>query len=160
MLELRLDAQALIHFAQENGVNRNRDEDLGYTCHAWLKALLQDHSPKPFRLILGNSPKLLGYSHNPGEILLEQAQTFAHPLASGVTRVESLQYTKPMPNTWRRGHLLGFEVMTCPTSRKDGHEKDIYRHRMERLVEGEQAPSRETVYLEWLENQLGDAARL
>jgi len=160
MLELRLNPQALICFAQDQGVNRNRDEDLGYAAHAWLKALLQERSPKPYRLILGDNPKLLGYSSNPGHELLEQAQTFASPLALRVTRVEDLQHAKPMPNEWRPGRRLGFEVMTCPTSRKEGHEKDLYRHRMDWLAEDEKPPSRESLYLAWLEKQLGDAARL
>ncbi len=160
MLELRLNAPALIRFAQEHDINRNRDEDLGYATHAWLKALLQERSPKPFRLILGKYPKLIGYSPEPGEALLEQAQTFASPLAQGVTQIDDLRHAKPMPQEWRPGRRLGFEVMTCPTSRKDGHEKDIYRHRMERLTEEEQAPSREQVYQDWLAGQFGNAARL
>ncbi|MCU7928143.1 MAG: type I-E CRISPR-associated protein Cas6/Cse3/CasE [Candidatus Thiodiazotropha sp. (ex Dulcina madagascariensis)] len=160
MLELRLNAQALIRFAQGEGVNRNRDEDLGYATHAWLKALFQARSPKPYRLILGDRPKLLGYSADSGQTLLEQAQTFASPLALGVTRIDDLRHAKIMPREWRPGRRLGFEVLTCPTSRKEGHEKDLYRHRMERLVEGEEAPSRESVYRNWLEKQLGDAARL
>lgn len=160
MLELRLDSEALIRFAQENRINRNRDEDLGYATHAWLKALLQERAPKPFRLILGKSPKLLGYSPEPGEVLLEQAQTFASPLALGATRIDDLRQAKPMPDRWRAGRRLGFEVMACPTSRKAGHEKDLYHHRMQRLAEGERPPSREQVYREWLENQFGEAARL
>ena len=50
--------------------------------------------------------------------------------------------------------------MTCPTSRRGGHEKDLYRHHMERLSEGEETPSREQVYRNWLENQFGEAARI
>ncbi len=160
MLELRLNPQGLICFAQENRVNRNRDEDLGYASHAWLKALFQERSPKPYRLIHGATLKLLGYSSHSGSQLLEQAQTFASPLALGVTQIEELQYAKPMPNEWRSGRRLGFEVLACPTSRKEGHEKDLYHHRMERLTSGELAPSREHVYREWLEKQMGDAARL
>lgn len=160
MLELRIDPQALIRFAQEHDVNRNRDEDLGYASHAWLKAAFQECSPKPYRLIHGDTLKLLGYSAHSGPKLLEQAQTFATPLTLGMTRIEDLQHAKPMPNAWRPGRRLGFEVLACPTSRKEGHEKDLYRHRMERLTPGEQAPSRETIYLEWLEKQMGNAARL
>jgi CRISPR system Cascade subunit CasE len=160
MLELRLDAPALIRFAQEHDVNRNRDEDLGYATHAWLKALFQELSPKPFRLIMGRNPRLLGYSPMPGETLLEQAQTFSNPLALGVTQINDLRHAKAMPQEWRTGRRLGFEVMTCPTSRKNGHEKDFYHHRMERLMEGETAPSREQVYRDWLADQFGEAALL
>jgi CRISPR system Cascade subunit CasE len=160
MLELRLNSQALIRFAQENGVNRNRDEDLGYATHAWLKALFQEHAPKPFRFIHGSHPKLLGYSSVSGLALLEQAQIFADPLALGVTRIDDLRHAKPMPDQWRPGRRLGFEVMTCPTSRKEGHEKDLYRHHLARLAEGEEPPSRESVYQAWLDKQFGDAARL
>lgn len=160
MLELRLDPQALIRFAQDQNLNRNRDEDLGYISHAWLKALFQERAPKPYRLIHGATLKLLGYSTDTGPDLLDQARTFANPLALGVTRIEELQHAKPMPNEWRSGRRLGFEVLACPTSRKAGHEKDLYRHRMERLTAGEQAPSRESLYREWLEKQISYAAHL
>jgi len=160
MLELRLAPRGLIRFAQENRVNRNRDEDLGYATHAWLKAIFQELAPKPYRLIQGNTLKLLGYSSDSGQTLLEQARTFASPLALGVTRIEDLQHAKSMPNEWRPGRRLGFEVMVCPTSRKAGHEKDFYHHRMERLTEGEQAPSRESAYQEWLEKQMDNVVRL
>jgi CRISPR system Cascade subunit CasE len=160
MLELRLDSQALIRFAQENGVNHNRDEDLGYATHAWLKALFQERAPKPYRFIHSSHPKLLGYSSLSGQALLEQANIFANPLALGVTRIEDLRHAKSMPDQWRPGRRLGFEVMTCPTSRREGHEKDLYRHHLTRLAEGEVAPSRESVYREWLDKQFGDAARL
>jgi CRISPR system Cascade subunit CasE len=160
MLELRLDAQALIRFAQENQVNRNRDEDLGYATHAWLKALFQERAPKPYRFIHGSHPKLLGYSSVSGQALLEQAQIFANPLALGVTRIDDLRHAKPMPDQWRPGRRLGFEVMTCPTSRKEGHEMDLYRHHLARVTEGEETPSREIVYQAWLDKQFGDAARL
>jgi CRISPR system Cascade subunit CasE len=160
MLELRLDSQALIRFAQENSVNRNRDEDLGYATHAWLKALFQERAPKPYRFIHGSHPKLLGYSLDSGPVLLEQAQFFATPLALGVTRIEDLRHAKPMPDQWRPGRRFGFEVMTCPTSRKEGREKDLYHHHLARLIDGKEVPPRESVYREWLEKQLGDAARL
>jgi CRISPR system Cascade subunit CasE len=92
--------------------------------------------------------------------LLEQAQFFANPLALGVTRIEDLRHAKSMPDQWRPGRRLGFEVMTCPTSRKEGHEKDLYRRYLTQLTEGEETPSRESVYREWLDKQFGDAARL
>lgn len=160
LLELRLDSQALIRFAQENGVNRNRDEDLGYATHAWLKALFQDNAPKPYRFFHGSNPKLLGYSSASGQTLLERAQLFANPLAMGVTRIEDLRHAKTMPDQWRPGRRLGFEVMTCPTSRKEGHEKDLYFHHLARFAEGEETLPRESVYQDWLDKQLGDAARL
>jgi CRISPR system Cascade subunit CasE len=160
MLELRLNSQALIRFAQENGVNRNRDEDLGYATHAWLKALFQEHAPKPYRFIHGSHPKLLGYSPVSGQALLEQAQIFANPLALGVTQIDDLRHAKPMPDQWRPGRRLGFEVMICPTSRKEGHEKDLYRHHLARLPKGMKPPSREIIYRAWLDKQFGDAAQL
>ena len=61
MIELPLDPEALMRFAQDHRVNRNRDEDLGYAVHAWLKALLHDMAPKPFRLLRGrpsSAPRL------------------------------------------------------------------------------------------------------
>ena len=160
MLELRIDPGALISFAQDQGINRNRDEDLGYALHAWTKALFQEFSPQPFRLLQGRAPRLLAYSQHAGSVLRDQAQTFANPLALGVTRIEDLKHAKQMPEQWKTGRRLGFEVLFCPTSRKDGHEKDLYRHYLERQPEETVIVSREKVYSDWLVKQFSQAARL
>jgi CRISPR system Cascade subunit CasE len=160
MLELRIDPEALISFAQNQGINRNRDEDLGYAMHAWTKALFQELAPKPFRLLQGRALRFLAYSQHASGVLRDQAQTFANPLALGVTRIDDLQYAKQMPEQWKAGRRLGFEVLFCPTSRKDGHEKDLYRHYLERQPQGTETDSREKVYSDWLVSQFAGAARL
>ena len=160
MLELRIDPEAFISFAQDQGINRNSDEDLGYVLHAWTKALFQELAPQPFRLLHGRSQRLLAYSQQAGAVLMEQAQTFANPLALGVTRIDDLQYAKRMPEQWKTGRRLGFEVLFCPTSRKNGHEKDLYLHHLERHPEGARIDSREQVYRDWLVKQFNQAAHL
>jgi len=167
MLELPLDPDALIRFAQDHGVNRNRDEDLGYALHAWLKALLNDMAPKPFRLLTGRQPRLLGYTTHTGEALLEHALTYASPQSSAVSDLHNLANAKPMPTVWRSGRELGFEVLLCPTSRLHGAEKDRYRHLLEHRdthpvseQSDQTPPTREAVYRAWLMEQMGQTARL
>jgi len=160
MIELPLDPEALIRFAQDHGVNRNQDEDLGYALHAWLNALLPDRAPKPFRLLRGRRPRLLGYTTHAADRLLEYAETYATPQAAAVTNIRYLANAKLMPRSWRSERVLGFEVLLCPTSRLHGSEKDRYRHLVEHLEPGEPRPSREEVYRDWLEKQFADAARL
>ena len=163
MLELYIDPERLIRFAQEHGVNKNRDQDLGYAMHAWLKSLLGEKAPKPFRLIQSRtcSPRVLGYSSADGETLLEQAHKFASPLATNVAiRVEDLRRAKPLPSEWDEGRRLGFEVLLCPVSRKRGKEKDLFLHRSEAWIESEPPLEREMVYREWMKERMSGAAEL
>jgi CRISPR system Cascade subunit CasE len=160
MVELRLDPEALIRFAQDQRVNRNRDEDLGYALHIWLKALLQEKAPKPFRLVQHKNGiiRLLGYSLFDGSTLLNQAQTFARPLTTGVTRIDDLLHAKPMPDKWLEGRQLGFEILLCPVSRKQGKEKDLFLHRVEATDGPGNVPQREVVYQRWLVAHLSAGA--
>jgi len=160
MIELPIDPEALIRFAQDQGVNRNRDEDLGYALHTWLKSLLHDMAPKPFRLLQGRRPRLLGYTAYTGETLLEQAETYATPHAAAVTEIHYLANAKAMPATWRNGRALGFEVLLCPTSRLHGSEKDRYHHTKKQLDADHPPPSREEVYRIWLKEQIHEAAQM
>lgn len=162
MLELRLDLVALLRFALDQGIDSHRDEDLGYNVHAWLAALLGKKAPKPFRLLLRKNGRhrLLGYTCFEGTVLRDYAESFALPLTAAITHIEDLNNTKPMPMTWRQGRRLGFEVLVCPTSRRDGKEKDRYSHLLERLGSDADQPSRESCYLEWLGDQFDEAATI
>lgn len=167
MLQLRLNPQHLLRFAQDHGINRAWDEDLGYALHAWLAATLGALAPKPFRLLNLNSAwrkgqrlQVLGYSAHDGATLREYAETFAQPLALAVCNPEELSATKRMPSTWVTGRRLGFEVLTCPTVRpsRRGIERDVFLYRVDMASETEQ--HRATVYAEWLEQQWQDVVKL
>ena len=166
LVQLRLNPERLIQFAQDQGVNRAADEDLGYGVHTWLAALLGPLAPKPFRLLDPGTAwrkdrplQWLGYSAQDGATLREQAETFALPLALAVCDTVDLTAAKPMPATWPVGRRLGFEVLVCPVSRRET-EKDVFLRRVEQAGASEPPPDRATVYGAWLARQLAGAATL
>lgn len=166
MVQLRLNPVALMQFAQDQGVNRSADEDLGYGVHAWLAALFGPLTPKPFRLLdpgvawRKDQPlQWLGYSGHDGVTLRDQAETFALPLALAVCDAAGLMAAKPMPAIWPVGRRLGFEVLTCPVSRRET-EKDVFLRRIEQSETEDGPMDRATVYGEWLARQVEGAAML
>ncbi len=165
LIELRLDSSALIRFAEDQGINRREDEDLGYAAHAWLTAMFGQGAPKPFRLLLDRRnlrpPRLLGLTRWSGEALAEYAHTFAPPLAMQVCALEDGVPAKPMPEQWRADRRLGFELLACPISRLVRNEDDVYRRHLRERDESGQAPeSRGEIYRRWLINQLGEVSSL
>lgn len=160
MIELQPDQKALIRFAQNQGFNKTRDEDMGYAAHAWLTALFGELAPKPFRLIQNGKGTLhlLGYSTSTRDVLAEAARTFAVPSALAVCELEDKFHAKPMPASWPAGRRLGFEVLLCPVTRRDQMEKDVFLRRCDALGEGQDAPAREEVYRNWLREQMDGAA--
>lgn len=161
LIQLQIRPDKLIRFAAAQGLARSEDEDLGYACHAWLRAMLGAHAPKPFRVFdatRSRGSRLLAYSAQSKDALLDHAQTFAEPLAREVLEPDGLA-AAPMPDCWTPERRLGFEVLTCPTSRKDDTEKDIYQRYRE--ASGEDADKdRAAVYMEWLSRQISSAAEL
>jgi len=152
MVQLRLNPERLIRFAQDQGVNRDWDEDLGYCVHAWLAALFGSLAPKPFRLLDPGTAwhkdrplQWFGYSPHDGATLREQAKSFAPPLALAVCDPDELTCAKRMPMTWATGRRIGFEVLTCPVSRRQT-EKDVFLRAVETAVELELPPTRAEVY--------------
>lgn len=160
MIELRVDIPALVRFLQDQGLNTGRDEDLGYGAHAWLKAAFGDQAPKPFRLLPGRGvTRLLGYTRYPSEELKQHAITFATPAAAVVCDSAGIA-GKTMPEEWPAGRRLGFEVLACPVSRKEGTEKDVFLRHVDGLGAGQNAADRADVYRDWLARQMSPAAEL
>ncbi len=166
MVQLRLNPERLIQFAQDQGINRAWDEDLGYCAHAWLAALFGSLAPKPFRLLDPGTAwrkdrplQWFGYSPHDGATLREQAETFAPPLALAVCDLVELTCAKRMPTAWATGRRLGFEVLVCPVSRGKT-ERDVFLRAVETATEPELPPTRAEVYSAWLARQLGDAVTL
>jgi CRISPR system Cascade subunit CasE len=162
MVELELDMAAIHRFLQSQNLIRNNDEDLGYGLHAWISATFGSQAIKPFRLFAGDkrrAPRLLGYTSLVRSELLKHAQEFASPMALSVCDLESELKTKLMPGRWEDGRHLGFRVMTCPVSRKEGIEKDVFLRALDRAP-GIDDLNREQVYSEWLARQLKSAALL
>lgn len=155
MINLPLDAARLMRFAHRQGHKLATGEDFGYAAHAWLAATLDKLAPKPFRLMENrHGLRMLGYTQQPIEALVEHARTFAEPDALNVCHWSATD-GKDMPDTWQTGRRLGFELRACPVSRAE-RERDVYLVAVSRAEEaGMEAPSRPQVYAEWLANQLG-----
>lgn len=151
LLRIPIDAPRLLRFAQAHGITQE-DESLGYTLHAWLSALFGEQAPKPFRYFERRN-EVLGYARTEASVLLEHAQSFAAPLAWQALDAAGVA-SKPMPTTWHEAQRLHVEVLTCPTSRKEDDEKDVYLRTLDRLGDG--APSRAEVYRQWFIAQWGD----
>lgn len=161
LLQMHIRPDGLMRFASTQGLARAEDEDLGYACHAWLKAMFGSLAPKPFRLIEGTGSRparLLAYSTHADEALTEHAQTFADPLAHAALETGTLA-GRAMPSQWRNDRRLGFEVLLCPMSRKDDVEKDVYQRHRE-LAGVASSEDRAAVYLQWLSRQIGTAASI
>lgn len=151
LMRLALDPAALMRFANAQGLLRHEDEGHGYVVHAWLAAMFGALAPGTFRY-LDRRHEVLGYVGTDAGALTAQAQAFAPPLAWAALRPESLA-TKPMPTDWSAGARIGIEVMSCPVTRKDASEKDVFLRALDRL--GDAAPSRAEVYQSWFRRQWG-----
>lgn len=156
LVRLELDAPALMRFAAAQGLLRHNDDGHGYIVHAWLAAMFGPQAPQPFRFFERRG-ELLGYSRADATALERQARAFASPLAWTALRSDTLQ-SKPMRDDWAAGERVQADVLTCPVSRKDGHEKDVFLRALDRL--GDAASRRAEVYVEWFRRQWGDAVRL
>jgi CRISPR system Cascade subunit CasE len=156
MIELELSMFGLMSFLRSQNLNRNEDEDFGYGVHAWLAAAFGNLAPKPFRLFHGSShraPRVIGYSPADKGALAAYASDFASPAVLSVCDVTKALHSKAMPYKWEQGRRLGFQVLACPVSRKDGCEKDIFLRATDRVPK-EQALDRSRIYCDWLTDQL------
>lgn len=156
LIRLRVNTPALMRFARDQGLLREREDGFGYTLHAWLAATFGTRAPKPFRFDEGRA-ELLGYAAHPASDLAAHAADFAMPQAIAALYPDSL-VSKPMPANWPNGKRVQLHVSACPVSRKDGREKDIYLRALDRWVEN--APSREEVYLGWMRRHIEHAVQI
>lgn len=152
LMRLRLNGALLMRFARDTHGLNAPDEGHGYALHAWLTGMFGEHAPKPFRFFEHKS-ELLGYTSATAEALLSHASAFAPPHAFAAFIPDSLA-TKPMPQSWHQGQRLRVDVLTCPVSRSDTGEKDVYLRALDRL--GDAAPPRADVYTDWFRRQWGD----
>lgn len=160
LVQLNVEPGRLLAFAKAQRALHPEERDLGYVCHAWLAALFGELAPQPFRLLdaqRGPAARLLGYTGADSDALREHARTFAPPDAWRAWQEAEgeLPFHKPMPRQWRSGQRLGFDLLGCPISRRQGVEKDLFlRRTVDALPPGDASVSREAVYLEWLERVL------
>lgn len=145
--------------------------DDGYGWHALLAATFGDLAPGPFRLVerKGHPTQLLAYTPHDRTTLLDRARLHATPAVYAALRLEQID-DKPMPETFRKGQRLGFEVRVRPTVRQDregdrrrSRERDAFLAALdaEPRQRGERPEiTREAVYRDWLARRLSPAADL
>lgn len=155
LVRIPVNIPHLLRFAHEHGIVQE-DPTLGYTLHAWLTALFGQQAPKPFRY-MERRGEVLGYARQPAAELLKWAQAFASAQAWVTLDTEGVA-SKPMPGEWRSGQRLWLEVLTCPVSRKDDEEKDVYLRALDRM--GANTPPRPEIYCQWFAAQWGEAIEL
>lgn len=167
LVQMLPDREAMARWAGAQGLlrpaaNQQQPDDDGYILHALLSAAFGAHAPKPF---VDRQPKrdnrILGYvCAKPGDI---DALPYPDPLigrALGWDRKSA----REMPDAWRNGRELSFEVRARPIIRsRSGDSRAIdeidiapYRARREPDITREQA------YADWLAREFarGNAASL
>lgn len=158
--------------------------DEGRVLHHLLSEMFGKGVLQPFRLLAApgaRTANLYAYAAACSDELREAAASYAMPDALAVCDPAGLQ-AKAMPQAWRAGQRLGFDIRIRPIRRlmkpltqsdgsafSKGAEVDAFLVEALRSFpapgdgEGSMAESgrfRETVYAEWLAAQLGEAARL
>lgn len=151
----------LPEFRRWMGGKRLQDEDHAIHC-LLTECFGRDLAPKPFRFIIprgGSKAILYGYGTSDAESLRETALICADPLQGRIMPLAKLD-SKAMPETWKVGLKLGFEVRIRPIVRcgrgsdRPGKERDAFQAEAMRYPKGGMNRCREHVYTEWLSNQL------
>lgn len=192
MARLPLDMNALARYAAERGWMHPRGHDEGRTLHHLLVETfgktgvdgVEKGAFQPFRLLVAakGGASLYGYSLQPPEILRDTARTVAPPEALALLPLDRMD-AKPMPQDWREGQVLGFDLRAVPVVRlhaaipasvdhrgrprkawRAGAEIDILlAHVLRNAPDGDPAAQearREDLYLDWLAARLAPAAEL
>ncbi len=165
------------------GQVRDAGFDEGRAIHHLLAETFGPGVLQPFRQFVapgGKQSQIYAYSRFDAAALREAAQTYALPEASSVCDLTQLA-AKAMPEYWRAGRRLGFEVRVRPVARllkplpaaggdfPKGAEVDAFLlEALRRFPKGEAAEanmlqagrSREAVYTDWLAHRLKGTATL
>lgn len=178
MLRLPLSPSALARYAAERGWMHHRGHDEGRALHHLLtetfgRSASGKSAFQPFRLLSGKrGSSLYGYSTAAPDVLKETAEAIAPPEALALLPLSRLD-AKPMPQAWRTGQVLGFDLRARPVVRlnadipaaddprgrglRKGAEIDAFVAAQSRAPD---AVARDRIYLDWLAARLGSAADL
>ena len=187
LIRVPIETRRLARWAGERGLGwiQRRSGDVvgfdeGRALHHLLGEVFGPNALRPFRLLVPprkTTGNLYAYSTLDVESLQEAATVQAWPEHLDVLRLDRLK-GKSMPDAWRAGQRLGFDLHTRPIRRlrrdletssgriSRGTEVDAYllealrQHPTARdgMVRGNR--TREAVYLDWLAERLGSGARL
>jgi len=177
LVGLPVDLAALHRLAERRELVRHGILDEGLILHHLMGETFGPGAAQPFRMLPargGRTGTLYAYTpHDPAD-LKDMAAIVATPEAQTVLRLPEIQ-SRPLPDQlFSEGRTLGFDILFRPVvrahagagSRYAGAERDAFQAKAERAFperRGEMAregDSRETVYIDWLQDRLGDAAEI
>ena len=150
MARMRINKPAFHQWSRER-----RHQDLYLALHRLVSSTFGPRTLRTFRLTTPadtRSSTLYAYTQLDQAHLKEAAQTVAEPMLLQVINTEEI-LTKPMPETWREGQELGFNLRTRPIHRisrgynQGDTERDPYRR-------SDKTRPRFEIYAEWLANLL------
>ena len=184
LVRVPIATNALARWAGERGWVQRRGGvvafDEGRALHHLLNEVFGPGVIRPFRLLVPprrTSGNVYAYSALHGEALRASAAAHALPDHLRVLFPDRLE-SKPMPDGWRVGHRLGFDVRVRPVRRlgsdldttsgrvAKGAEMDaflleaLHRYRDESGGMAQESRNRNVVYLDWLAERLDPAATL
>ena len=178
-----IETAALARWAAERGWVRHKSRDVfdeGRALHHLLDEALGPGLLRPFRLLVPPRRKrgnLYAYSAQDAQALRAAADAYAPPEHLKVLSADRME-SKPMPDNWRAGQRLGFDLRMRPVRRllrslespsgEIGKGAEIDAFLLEALRRRPTEPdgmaqekrTREAVYLDWLAEQLAPAASL
>ncbi len=168
MIRADIDLRSFYRWAGSRGMISRNAFDPGFAMHCLItESFGRETAPKPFRVIIPRERKsgrgtFYGYAACDADELRDEARTFACPLQSKILPASSID-SKTMPESWRTGQRLGFEVLIRPVVRhardsdeagKKMREQDAFQSEAERHAKGEMKRSRAEVYKDWLSDRL------
>lgn len=186
MVYLPVNWSAFCRWAGNRCLLRPGAFDEGYALHVLLCGVFGKAGLQPYRLVRAaraSIASLYAYSSQDREALMRTAQAVAPPESHGVLGFEDLA-AKIMPDRFRSGQRLGFDVRVRPVRRlgrdlrdsqsgrvlRRGSELDAFRLELLRRspdgwrsadsVAGHNGVSRQSVYANWLAERLGAAASI
>ena len=179
MVQLYLDPRRLVQLGKMQGLPLART-DTNYLVHCALGELFGDDAPKPFfvdddpRTIAETADthedrhvRVLGYADLNDDALRDEAKLCPNPTVTAVSDWERF-VSSEMPQSFREGRRLQFELRACPVVRKasadtgknqhgetrkwkEGDELDAFLS--EAWENPEEDLNREQVYRDWLVDQ-------
>lgn len=171
LASLTIEMASLYRWAAQRGLA----DDEGRALHHLLSETFGKGILQPFRLMVtpgAISATLYAYSSTSGPQLRETARDCAMPDALVVCAINRLA-VKAMPDVWREGRRLSFDVRVRPVRRllkpaghfAKGAEIDAFLIEQLRQNQDKQSPShsiiaREDIYRRWLAERLEGAAKL
>ena len=185
MIHVPIDLTALGQWAGRRGLMRKGVFDEGFVMHMLLAATFGKSVVQPYRVATSRNAtvsNLYGYCPMSSEALRDLAQTVAPPDCLRIMKLSELA-CKLMPQRFRPGQRLGFDIRVRPVRRlgnnlqdtqsrqvlRKGSEVDAFRlELLHRFPGGWQKPrvaqehslTRESVYASWLGERLDGAAQV